>query len=148
MVTDFPAASSLSQLAGLTVTWLPLTVCSPFHSELSFVPAGRSNSSVQPDLARSVSLVTTYCPVYPPVQPLVLVYAAPTAAAWAVPVRAKTVPPITAAATTAPIALVLVLAVRRCVLVPIAFLPRHTEVGMREHASRPQTDKTRDPERS
>ncbi|GHA94462.1 hypothetical protein GCM10010392_21370 [Streptomyces clavifer] len=61
--------------------------------------------------------------MYPLVQPLVLVYVAPTAAACAVPVSAKTVPPMTAAATTAPTALVRVLVVRRCVLVPIAFLP-------------------------
>ena len=50
-------------------------------------------------------------------------YAAPTAAACAVPVSAKTVPPTTAAATTAPIAFVRVLVVRRCVLMPIACLP-------------------------
>ncbi|GAA2997294.1 hypothetical protein GCM10010527_34710 [Streptomyces drozdowiczii] len=75
-------------------------------------------------------------------------YAAPTADAWAVPVRANTVPPITAAATTEPITLVLVPIVRRCVLVPIAFLPRRTEVGMREHASGCGTGKWGTPGRS
>lgn len=50
-------------------------------------------------------------------------YAAPTDAACAVPVRANAAPPITAAATTAPTALVLTLALRRCVLLPIACLP-------------------------
>ncbi len=118
-VTDAPGARSLFQLAGRTVTWSPLTVCSPFQSESIRVPAGRSNSSVHPERASVESLVTTYCPVYPPSQPLVLVYVAPTAAAWAVPVSAKTVPPTIAAATTAPAALVRVLVVRRCVLVPI-----------------------------
>lgn len=62
-VTDAPGASSLFQLVGFTVTCCPLTVCSPFHRELIVVPAGRSNSSVQPDWAFSVALVTTYWPV-------------------------------------------------------------------------------------
>ncbi|CAM5236904.1 hypothetical protein SCYAM73S_01227 [Streptomyces cyaneofuscatus] len=42
-VTDLPGASSLSQLAGFTVTRLPCTVCSPFQSDPIFVPAGSSN---------------------------------------------------------------------------------------------------------
>ncbi len=54
---------SLFQLAGFTVTWLPLTVCSPFQRESIFVPAGRSNSSVHPDCTVPVSFETTYCPV-------------------------------------------------------------------------------------
>ncbi len=62
-VTDLPGASSLSQLAGFTVTWLSCTVCSPFQSEPMRVPAGRSNSSVQSVRGLSVSLVTTYWPV-------------------------------------------------------------------------------------
>lgn len=62
-VADLPGASSLFQSAGFTVTWLPLTVCSPFQRELILVPAGRSNSSVQSVWTLSVSLVTTYCPV-------------------------------------------------------------------------------------
>ena len=63
-VTDPPGARSLFQLAGFTVTWPPLTVCSPFQSESIFVPGG------QVELERpartgpsSVSFVTTYCPV-------------------------------------------------------------------------------------
>jgi hypothetical protein len=62
-VTEAPGARSLFQLSGFTVTWRPSTVCVPFHSELTVVPAGRSNSSVQPDTALSVALVMTYWPV-------------------------------------------------------------------------------------
>ena len=69
-----PAASpSLSQDGGFTVTCCPLTVDVPFHSELSFAPAGRSNRSVQSSLVRSPSFETTYCAVYPVDQSLVLV---------------------------------------------------------------------------
>lgn len=62
-VTDAPGASSLSQLAGFTVTRLPCTVCSPFQRDPIFVPAGSSNWSVQSVSVLSVSLVTTYWPV-------------------------------------------------------------------------------------
>ncbi len=61
-VTDSPAASpSVSHFGGVTVTCCPLTRDSAFHSELSFEPAGRSNSSVQSFFAAPLLFVTTYC---------------------------------------------------------------------------------------
>ncbi|GAA2452745.1 hypothetical protein GCM10010273_38650 [Streptomyces lavendulocolor] len=80
-------------------------------------------------------------------------YTAPTAAACAVPANANAAPPVTAAATTAPTALLLPLALRRCValppvpsvlrVLPIACLPLCYWGGLvlRQHASEPETDK-------
>jgi hypothetical protein len=45
------------------VTCCPLTLDWAFHSELSFAPAGRSNSSVQSFSVWPLSFVTTYCAV-------------------------------------------------------------------------------------
>jgi hypothetical protein len=98
-LTDLPGAMSLSQLSALTVMCRPEAVYVPFHRELSVVPDGRSNRSVQPDSAVAVLLVISYWPVYPVVQSLALVYAAPTDAACAAPARAKPPPATTAPAT-------------------------------------------------
>jgi hypothetical protein len=73
-------------------------------------------------------LVTTYCAVYPVDQSLVLVYAAPIPAAWAVPLNRTAPVPTTAAATTPPITLFLPFTVRRCML-------------MTRHASDPESGK-------
>lgn len=63
-VTDSPALSpSPSHFGGLTVTCCPLTLDSPFHSELSRAPDGRSNSSAQSAFCCPLLLVTTYCAV-------------------------------------------------------------------------------------
>ena len=60
-VTDSPAFSpSVSHFGGVTVTCCPSTFDSAFHSEPSFAPAGRSNSSVQSAFACPLVLVTTY----------------------------------------------------------------------------------------
>ena len=71
-------------------------------------------------------------------------YAAPTPAAWAVPVSRKTAPPTTAAATTPPITLFLLLTLRRCVL--IACLPSLFGGWVRQHASDPEPGKAPDPD--
>lgn len=73
-VADSPAARpSGSHFGGFTVMCCPLTLDSAFHSELSFEPDGRSNSSVQSFSRAPVVLVTTYCAVYPVDHSLVLV---------------------------------------------------------------------------
>lgn len=121
-----------------------------FHSEPSVLPEGRSNSSFQSFFAWAVSLVTTYCAVYPVDQSLVFVYAAPTLAACALPVNRRAPPPTTAAATTPPIALFLPLTLRRCVLL-IACLPSRFHGVLRgshggaAHASDPESVKPAHP---
>ncbi len=139
-VTDSPAARpSVSHFGGFTVTCCPLTLDSAFHSELSVAPDGRSNSSVQSFSLAPVVLVTTYCAVYPVDHSLVLVYAAPTLAAWAIPVSMIAPPPTTAAATTPPITLFLLLILRRCVLIACLLSPYGG--GVRQHASDPESGK-------
>jgi hypothetical protein len=74
MVTDSPGLRpSVSHFGGVTVTWPSRTLDSAFHRELSFEPDGRSNYSFQSFFTSPVSLVTTYCAVYPVDQSLVLV---------------------------------------------------------------------------
>lgn len=122
----------MSHFAGVTVTCCPLTADSAFHRELSLAPDGRSNSSFQVFSVAPLLFVTTYWAVYPVDQSLVFVYAAPTPAACAVPVRRTAPPPTTAAATTPPMTLFLPLTLCRCML-------------MARHASEPESGKVPDP---
>jgi hypothetical protein len=51
-----------SQLSFFTVTWPPSSVYEPSQSELTLVPAGSVNASVQPVTAAVPALVTVYWP--------------------------------------------------------------------------------------